>query len=246
MIFHTSHPIIENSKENRQKGRSIMVVKSDDIDRVCIKNGKKNHARPVLYEKKNLKNVETVNIMKNIITGKISLVEFLKYFGYDSEAIPDKEFLFQITHIARLKLDFREYSYLIKIFGEWNPQYQLSYRSARMFKNMILKTRSGDNFPISSPDELREKLSIFNEISELPIVTYLDILDVASKDIVKNQIGVKQYILIIYLILKCVDMPFEKEVCRRAKNTFFKMGDKEKAHEFGELMNYKRGGKNYE
>ncbi len=92
--------------------------------------------------------------------------------------------------------------------------------------------KSGENFPITCSEDLKQKLELFNENTGLRILTYLDILDCSSDALINTQITPKQYIQIVYLILKCVDRQFEREVCKRVYKTFIRTGDVERAYEF--------------
>ncbi|MFW9770824.1 MAG: hypothetical protein ACFFA2_09395 [Promethearchaeota archaeon] len=113
---------------------------------------------------------------------------------------------------------------IFKFFETWNSQYHFSYRVARMFKNMILRKAIGENFPIISAEDFKKKLDCFNEVTETPITTYLDILDVTSQDFIHQKISRKQYMQVVHLILKCVDKSFETEVCRRVSDIFYSVG----------------------
>ena len=187
--------------------------------------------KKVNFKTMNLNTEEIRDLLIQIISPSLNKEEFNSFFP-EENLVEDHEFLFSLTKVARLNSDFLDYCKLIKIFSTWNHQYQVSYQSSKMFKNMILKRHSGENFPIVSPEDLKQKLELFNENTGLRIVTYLDILDCSSNALIIAQITPRQYIQIVYLILKCVDRQFEREVCKRTYKTFLEIGDVEKANEF--------------
>jgi len=93
-----------------------------------------------------------------------------------------------------------------------------------MFKNMIIKMRAGENFPIKIPEELHAKLRTFNTFSHLPILTLLDILDVCSIELREGRITPKQFESVIYFLLKTnkrifkrksVQQQFERIMCKK-------------------------------
>jgi len=69
------------------------------------------------------------------------------------------------------------------------------------------------------------------------VVTYFDILDSASKDLIKGKITSKQYISAIYFVIKAADKVFEKKICKRALNTFKKINDEERIKLFQYVLN---------
>ena len=185
----------------------------------------------VNFKTTNLNTEEIRKLLIQLISHSLDKDKFNSFFP-EENLTEDHEFLFSLTKVARLNFDFLEYCKLVKIFSTWNHRYQVNYQSSKMFKNMILKRQSGENFPITCPEDLKQKLELFNENTGLGIVTYLDILDCSSNALIIAQITPKQYIQIIYLILKCVNKQFEREVCRRAYKTFLEIGDVERANEF--------------
>ena len=188
----------------------------------------------VKFKTTNLNTEEIIDLLMQLISHSLEKEKFNSFFPEENLS-KNHEFLFSLTKVARLNFGFLDYCKLVKIFSTWNHRYQVSYQSSKMFKNMILKRQSGKNFPIVSPEDLRQKLEVFNKNTGLGIVTYLDILDCSSHALINTQITPKQYIQIVYLILKCVNKQFEREVCKRVYNTFFRIGETEKANEFRRL-----------
>ncbi len=146
------------------------------------------------------------------------------------------DLFFKLTKVARLSLDYESYCKVVGTFFEWDPQYKREYRSARMFKNLILEKAAGESFPIRSPADLKDMIEKFKNASGSASISYLDILDEASLDYGHQRIRKEEYIKVIYYIIKCVGADFEKEVCKRAANTFEKVGDTEKALEYRRIM----------
>lgn len=143
-----------------------------------------------------------------------------------------------ITRVARYNLDFVNYCKLVNIFGSINTKYKDKYHPASMFKNMILRRRAGENFPIKTPEELKIKLDIFNNHSGLRNLTFLDILDISSEELLKRKINSSQYFNIVYMILKVVksiDKRFERYIYGKAISSFKKIGDIKRVHHFRKI-----------
>ena len=185
----------------------------------------------VKFKTTNLNTEEIRDLLMQLISHSLDKEKFNSFFPKENLS-KNHEFLFSLTKVARLNFGFLDYCKLVKIFSTWNHRYQVSYQSSKMFKNMILKRQSGENFPITCPEDLKQKLEVFNENTGLRIVTYLDILDCSSNALIIPQINPKQYMQIVYLILKCINKQFEREVCRRVYKTFHRIGDVERANEF--------------
>jgi len=173
--------------------------------------------------------------------GKKGREDFFRIFQISYN---DTKFLFKLSRVARLHLNFLHYCGLVRLFSSWNHQYSTSYRVAGMFKNMILRKAIGENFPIVSAEDFKKKLDCFNQVAELPITTYLDILDATSYDFIHKKISQKQFIQVVYLILKCVDKSFETEICRRVSDVFYSVGNPEKGHSFFQLIYHRQRRKN--
>ncbi len=181
---------------------------------------------------------ELVLKLKNSSPSKEEYVEILKNTPSFKD-IPleiKTELFFKLTKVARLSLDYESYCKVVGTFFEWDPQYKREYRSARMFKNLILEKAAGESFPIRSPADLKDMIEKFKNASGSASISYLDILDEASLDYGHQRIRKEEYIKVIYYIIKCVGADFEKEVCKRAANTFEKVGDTEKALEYRRIM----------
>ena len=190
--------------------------------------------KKVKFKTANLNTEEIRNLLMQLISHSLDKEKFNTFFPKENLS-KNHEFLFSLTKVARLNFGFLDYCKLVKIFSTWNHRYQVSYQSSKMFKNMILKRQSGENFPITCPEDLQQKLELFNENTGLGIVTYLDILDCSSNTLINAQITPRQYIQIVYLILKCVSRQFEREVCKRVYKTFLRIGDIKRANEFKSL-----------
>lgn len=197
-----------------------------------IKNRWIKSSKRVTYRGVNLNTKRFKELILGVIIDKISKEKFTEFLNREFNISNDHTFLFSLIRVAKLNFNFIEYCRLINLFASWNNRFRRYYHAARMFKNMIIKRRIGENFPINSPEGLKYKLELFNEIFSSRRLTYLGILDCASSDFVEHKIKPSEYVQVIYLIVKCVNKLFEREVCKRAHSTFLKAGDNIRAFEF--------------
>jgi len=205
------------------------------------KNSRKNKGKSVMWEGINLNTLATCEYLRELTEENIQIAEFISFLDKDISYMNNSNFLFYITTVARYNLDFINYCKLIGIFSAANPGYKKSYQSTRMFKNMILGKRAGENFPIKIPEELEAKLDIFNTFSNLPILTLLDILDISSLDLRNKKITPRQFESIVYFLLKTskkifkrttAHRLFENEICKRVLDLYKSSGYMRNAHQF--------------
>ncbi len=146
--------------------------------------------------------------------------DFADQFSFDVNLSGDYFLLLRLTQVAALNFNFIEYCNLINLFASWNSQYKHTYHADRMFKKSLLKKRVGKNFPINSSEDFKCKLLLFNEIAKLRHLTYLDILDLGSLELINGKINLKKYFQITHSVLKFVDKLFEREICKRVHISF--------------------------
>jgi len=212
---------------SKKKNNGALAISSEFFDNFSVKSTER-----ITYKGANLNTPTLRKALLELLDGMLDATRFARFFVDGPQILTDQEFLFRLTSVAKFNFDFEQYSKLIHVFSSWNEVYGRIYRAERMFKNMILQRRIGKHYPIHSPEELKRKLKLFNKVSGLCAVSYLDILDCASKDLILNTISAEEYIKVVHPILKCADKSFEKIICRRARNTLLRIGDIRRAQVF--------------
>ena len=204
-------------------------------------NTNRDMDRPILWNRINLNTSNTRHILSLLANDEVDNAPILAFLRRGFSLNTDFRFLFLLTTIGRYTLNFIQFCKLVGIFSSINEVYKRKYQAARMFKNMICHTSSGENFPIHCPEDLVYKLHTFNSLANQGMITYFDILDCASEDACKGKIKTNEYVNIIYLIIKAAYKSFglrsfEREICKRALIIFKKLGNKKYITGFQRLL----------
>ena len=204
-------------------------------------NSNRDIYKPVLWNRINLNNSTIRDMLFHLVNDNIDNAPIFVFLTQRISLSTDFKFLFLLTTIGRLSLSFLQFCKLVGIFSKINEQYRRRYQATSMFKNMILHTSSGKNFPIHCPEDLVYKLNSFNSLANQGTITYFDILDCASDDIRKGKIKADEYVNIIYLIMKAAYKSFrlrsfEREICKKALGVFRQLKDKKHVAAFQKLL----------
>lgn len=136
----------------------------------------------------------------------------------------DTEFLFKLVKVAGSNVDFLTFCLLIRKFAAMNPHFKENFQSVRIFKNLILGVRAGENYKISEPRELRFKLRIFNEFTDFEkTINYIDILNIVCDDYIENRIKVWEFYSLIFMIMDALRIYEDKiiiDIPMKIKETF--------------------------
>jgi hypothetical protein len=153
-----------------------------------------NRDKPVVYKNWNMNTSEV----------RLLICEILRDEGL--WILNDTTYLFQLIKVGRLHLNFLNFSLLVCKLAKLNSGINHNFKSARMFKNIILERRAGKNFKISDPIEFRFKLRLFNKFSGLKKkIDYMDILNVSCSDYIGHRMTKKQFLTIAFMIMDAVE-----------------------------------------
>jgi len=171
-----------------------------------------NRDNPIVYKRWNMNTSEV----------RLLICEILRDEGLWISN--DTTYLFQLIKVGRLHLNFLNFCLFVCKLAKLNSGIKYNFKSARMFKNIILERRAGKNFKISDPMELRFKLRLFNQLSGLNRrIDYMDILNVSCSDYIFRGMTDAQLFTIIFTIIDSLDKTNKKlirRIKRKVLNTF--------------------------
>ena len=167
-----------------------------------------------------------IQILKDLGTQKMAKKQFLtsilnhpdvaaRHFSRKQVDVP--RFYFKMIKVARRELTFGGYSRVVCLFAEWNCSFQENFGKniSKMVRNMILKRRVGEDFPLNSWKDLVQYYGTWNaEVEESKIpkkrefrMGFIDLVRQALKDFKSDILKREECLQVIRMVDKTVYSP---------------------------------------
>jgi hypothetical protein len=168
----------------------------------------------ILFQNQNINTASNrillLKLAKDYISEKHFLDTLVKHKYLQSRDLDDFNPIFENLLFTFVKVsgrlfmgNFEGYCRLIRIFSQWNSLFtkEFSDSAPYMFKNMMIPYGpSGKNFPITSTNQLKKYLNIFNTIENIDSIPPENIMIAISAEYSRKKLSKSKYEELIKLI----------------------------------------------